>query len=91
MVEGSYNVYVATFDKNKNVNVDFNSVLLTIIYTYGYMNQFRAHAVIAANRLKAGERGHLELTYFLRKELPYTTDASGSTNPQGKFVIEMFP
>lgn len=33
LVEGSYNVYVATFDKTKNVNVDFNSVLLTIIYT----------------------------------------------------------
>ena len=42
------------------------------------MQEFRAHAVWAAIKLKAGERGHLELTYFLRNELPKTENLNPS-------------
>ncbi len=33
------------------------------------MSEFRTHAVEAAVRLKAGETGPLEITYFLTEEL----------------------
>lgn len=54
ILEGNYNVYVASFDISTNSIVDLNSVLLPISSTYGFMKEFRTHAMKAAIRLKAG-------------------------------------
>lgn len=86
LVEGSYNVFVATYDPRVEQNIDLNSVLLPISSTYGFMQEFRTHAVKAAITLKAGERGHLELTYFLRQELPATNSGF-----EGEFKVECRP
>jgi len=71
-VEENYSVTFSTYHSYYNGEIDRGFVSIPISAVYGYMQEFRAHALKDAIRLKAGETGPLEMIYFLKHPLPAT-------------------
>ncbi|KAL4505213.1 hypothetical protein ABPG72_016280 [Tetrahymena utriculariae] len=83
--QGSYPISVQTLNSQGQI-VDQAQLNGVTNSTYGSAAQFTAHALINAVKLKAGQSGPLESTFFLKHNLPATNYKS-----VGKVVINIFP
>ncbi|EGR31412.1 hypothetical protein IMG5_110280 [Ichthyophthirius multifiliis] len=84
--ENQYPVTIATYNTLRNAVVDMNTVDIMINQTYGVLEKFSVNPVQAPITLRAGEIGPLEITLFLKTQLPKT-----DVGTFGKFRIDIFP
>ncbi|EAR88803.2 hypothetical protein TTHERM_00262990 (macronuclear) [Tetrahymena thermophila SB210] len=85
-VENQYPVTISTYSTNRSAVVDLNTIPININSTYGIIKRFTAHALKSPQTSKAGENGALEMTFFLKTQLPKT-----DVGTEGHFRVDIFP
>ncbi|KRW99610.1 hypothetical protein PPERSA_03411 [Pseudocohnilembus persalinus] len=83
---GDYDVEVSTYNSLENAYIDQNTISVSVNDTYGINERWIVHPIQAPIKLQAGQTGALEMTFFLKNELPQTN--VGTT---GRFRVEVFP
>ncbi|KAL4505423.1 hypothetical protein ABPG72_002485 [Tetrahymena utriculariae] len=85
-VENQYPVTISTYSTNRSAVVDLNTIIININSTYGIIKRFTSHALKSPQTSKAGENGALEMTFFLKTQLPKT-----DVGTEGHFRVDIFP
>lgn len=69
---GNYDIKLFTFNYVKQKVISTKIHTIEILDIFGTCQDFKVHPVQIEDTLRAGEKGPLELTFFLRKLLPHT-------------------